>query len=170
MIVVQQIQYRMSKERKRQIGLAEMVRAPEAMRVPMAGLDLSVEPMVHHILLLGVRNASVPAERVLLTSLEKSLLIGGVAITLLEEQQVRMEFVYTRQCGAPDREWARQTFQVGPGEWAQVRYNGRFAPGYTDYWCYEKTVVNVGINLEPHETMFVDTEPTYHYSLMSGLK
>lgn len=71
-------------------------------------------------------------------------------------------------CGAPVREWAQQTFLVGPGEWAQVRYNGRSSYGYTDYWGYEKTVVNVGVFPKPRDGMFF-TKPTYRYSLMSEL-
>jgi hypothetical protein len=107
---------------------------------------------------------------VILKSLDVPLLIGGVTIKRLHEGEVSVEFVYTALCGAPDRGWASQTFLVGLGEWAQVRYNGRFAPFHNDYWYYEKMVVNVGICLEPRDTLFLDSEPTYRFALISSLK
>lgn len=145
--------------------MASIYRAPETACLPLAGVELCGEPVLYHVM----GDYSMTPERIAPASLDIPLLIGGVTITHPQEQEVRVEFGYTARCGAPVREWASQTFLIVPGEWAQIRYNGRFAHGYADYQYYEKTVVNVGLFSELSETLFLDSKPTYRYSMISDL-
>jgi hypothetical protein len=86
-----------------------------------------------------------------------------------DDGEARVDFTYDRRCGAPTREWARKTLHVGAGQWGQARYNGRFSDDWTSYWCYEKTVVNVGLSPAPSADVFIEREPDFRFSAMSDL-
>jgi hypothetical protein len=84
------------------------------------------------------------------------------------ESRLRVTFAYNQSCGAPKRWWAVKPFELEPGEWVRIAYNGRFS-GWRDNWWYEKMVTNVGLFDELSDDLFTRSEPTYRYALFSSL-
>ncbi len=163
MLVVQHIQFSVSNEKRRISGLTEMVNSPEVAPIPLEGVKPSNASLVRHVAYpktgnLGAVSTDWPAPARTWEPPSESLEIGGVTITMQEDGKACVEFVYNRSCGAPVRGWAQSTLIVAAGEWAQVRYNGRFG-GYDDYWYYEKNTINVSVSDVPTVDMFLRKQP-----------
>jgi hypothetical protein len=169
-LVVQQICFRMSKEHRRSEGFGSMNEIPEVARMPLDGLNVPNGDVLHHVLLFGNRDASLAPDRVLSVPIEGTFEVGCVSIAHAEETVIHIGFTYDRKCaGAPTREWAQSTLQIRVGEWAQIRYNGRFSYDWTSYWYYEKMVINIALPPTLREDVFTNSEPNCRFSLMSEL-
>jgi hypothetical protein len=73
---------------------------------------------------------------------------------------------YTR-LGAPARTVPVEIFTLGPGEWGQVRYNGRFS--WNSGWKYEKWVFNSAVFAGEIPADPFQGAPTREYASLADL-
>jgi hypothetical protein len=73
---------------------------------------------------------------------------------------------YTR-LGAPARTVPLEIFSLNPGEWGQVRYNGRFS--WNGGWKYEKWVYNIGVFTHTISADSFQGSPASSYSNLADL-
>jgi len=68
---------------------------------------------------------------------------GGLALRLYPDG-LAVEWRWTGDVGAPKRNrYPCRVVLLQTGEWAMIRFNGRFNYSYT--WMYRKTVVHIGV-------------------------
>ncbi|MBN9389463.1 MAG: hypothetical protein J0I20_15650 [Chloroflexi bacterium] len=73
---------------------------------------------------------------------------------------------YTR-LGAPARTVPQEIFTLGPDEWGQVRYNGRFS--WNSGWKYEKWVFNIVVFAGKIPAGPFQGSPTREYTSLADL-
>jgi|SRR5579884_1608151 len=74
---------------------------------------------------------------------------------------LQVEFSWSHEVGAPPRyhRHERERVQLAPGQWLQVRYNGRHIYFDDGTWYYEKHVLNIGFADAFVPTLFVAPPP-----------
>ena len=143
-LVVQEIKTSWSKASRGGTAAIGRNAVPEIARLPRADKCKSARSALYHSLLYVESNGFVnPREKIVLDP-SLPLQIGGVTLER-NGDEARADFAWTRECGAPDRGWARKTMVIRPQEWGQIVYNGRLSLGWDSEWSYEKTVVNFGL-------------------------
>ena len=112
--------------------------------------------------------------------LADGLTLGCVSVAAAPEG-LSVRFEYSRPAGgAPDRwplnvpaglgQTQGRTMAVRDGEWARVRYNGRFSCTDSGNWWYEQTTANVAwFEGEPDPRVFLDREPAAELSALADL-
>lgn len=110
-----------------------------------------------------------PKETIVIDPEARPFALGCVTIDWSGEY-VSATFRYTRSCGgAPDRNWAHQTFHPAIDAWCQFVYNGRFSPDWDGDWWYEKTVVNIGLFTRLTPSVFMVDAPAHRYDASGRL-
>lgn len=84
---------------------------------------------------------------------------------------VQVQFTWSREVGAPRRDYRHYTEQLtlAPGQWLQIRYNGRHTYWEDGGWYYEKHALNIGLADALIPTIFVDRAPDYQITDFADL-
>ena len=107
------------------------------------------------------------AESTLLQQLRIEPLVLSIAA-----DTIKATFAWSwHHCGAPVRK-PQELFRLTLGEWGQFVVNGRFGAQSTAgrEWGYHKTVFNIALTPEFIPTLFVDSAPHSHVSLLASLQ
>lgn len=83
-------------------------------------------------------------------------------------QSLVLMLEWERVWGAPRRHaFPRTTWILQPGQWGRITYNLR--DGGANDWIYKKYVISIGLFHSYAPRIFLEGEPTYHYSDMAHL-
>jgi hypothetical protein len=168
-LIVQQIVTTWTKEARGGENAVKRNRVPEAAKLPVERLDAAGLILLQQNLFFGSGDFVKPREKIVINSTLRPLSVGCVTVYDAKDG-VAAVFRYDSKCGgAPERGWARKTLRAAENEWAQIVYNGRFAPGWEGDWWYEKKVVNVGLFDHLTSGVFTRSAPTYRFEAMGEL-
>jgi hypothetical protein len=169
-VVVQQVRTIWTKKSRGGPGAVRRNVVPEACAIPLKQIPERGIELIHHEVTFREKDAfAKPIHKVTINTTLRPLAVGCVAIHIGADH-VTMEFQYRADCaGAPNRGWAQRIIPLAIGEWGQIAYNGRFAPGWHGDWWYEKTVVNAAIVDHLSDHLFTGESPTYRYELFGKL-
>lgn len=105
----------------------------------------------------------------------------GCAEISTSTNSLRLRFHYSQDsCGAPDRSYLNwsadesattgKTITVHPGEWVQLRYNGRFTDVDSGMWWYEETTINLACVVNtPAKNVFFSQQPKHQLQFLAEL-
>lgn len=169
-LLVQRLRTCWTKASRGGAGAVLRNRVPEIAEVPPQCLRPEGAGYVLHELTFVERDDfAAPQESLEIHGEREPFSVGCVRITRGLEA-VTLEYRWDRGCaGAPERGWSRNVVTIRAGEWAQIRYNGRFSVGWDCVWKYEKNVLNVGLFPALEGNAFRGSEPAVRFSDMAHL-
>ncbi|WP_063915762.1 hypothetical protein [Paenibacillus elgii] len=120
----------------------------------------------------GFRNISNQSS--FLEASEADFKIGCVEI-VPKEAKYEVTFKYSHYCGKParyDKKYhllAEKVFELSPGEYGRILYNGRHIATDTGEWYYELHILNAFHTKERNPKLFVNRSPLKEYKQLEVL-
>jgi hypothetical protein len=171
MIVFQEIVTTWTKASRGGEGAKARNGVPETFFLPddwqeVPTVETFLHQRVHYTEYHNFTKPTITTEISLLPSDRWTYLNGGMALRLYPEG-LAVQWRWTGDVGAPERNrYPRRVAMLVPGQWANLRFNGRM--GYDNDWMYRKTIINVGVVGVYTPTIFLEP-PTSALESMADL-
>lgn len=150
---------------------------PEALPLPPAAFaGHPGQAAVHRVSFAEHNRFASPAQETLEQVPFLTTLVLGCVSLAAGDGMVSLR--YTWQGGAPARRSPGPSGRLAPlthtlairlGQWARIRYNGRFSDMDTGNWWYERHTFNIGFLAEVNPQVFIATCPSEEYSQLADL-
>jgi hypothetical protein len=168
MLVIQRITTDWTKSSRGGTGAATRNAVPESLVLPpfVGGANA----IVHEATYLE-NDAFRCRDKFQETEISQSWHLGAMML-YRHENYVSVKFSWQWDtAGAPER-WPHEAFALRPGQWGQLRYNGRFGPTTScgAVWWYRKEVFNIAFVDPVNLNLFVATQPNFSKSEMARLR